>query len=185
MKLRWLLLFIFCAFPLASSAEIFAENSGITGNGYFGVHLSGLRYEESTFNFHEPAGGFRLGYEFADHFGVEGQLATGLHDDSEAGVSYGVDYLVGAYVRGSIFLWDPRARLHALAGVTRGKTSTTSLGLTTTETHTEPSFGLGLELYADSRNGFSFEFMRYLDGENDGGDNFNIDTFNLGYIHRF
>ena len=184
MKLRWLLLFIFCAFPLTSSAEIFAENSGITGNWFFGVQFSGLGYEEPGLDFQEPGGGLRLGYELFDHVGVEGHFVAGLHNDDIGGIAYGVDYVTGVFVRGSIFLWDPRARLYVLGGVSRAKVSRTAFGLTTSNTFTEPSYGVGLEFYGNSRNAVSLEFLRYLDGD-EGGVNFEVDAFNLGYIHRF
>ena len=188
MKLRWLLLFVFGSFPLVSNAELFADSSGISGNGYIGVHLSGLRYEQSNgYNMHEPALGIRGGYEIANHFALEGQLTTGLHDDEIAGiVTVGVDYLAGLYLRGNIFLWDPRARLYVLAGATHGKITEEVIGSTAADTkkETDPSYGLGFEFYGDARNAVSIEFMRYLKGDNDGV-NYNLDTFNLGYVHRF
>lgn len=188
MKLRWLLLFVFSSFPLVSNAEVFANSSGISGNAYFGVHFSGLRYEQSNgYNMHESAMGFRGGYEIADHFGLEGQLITGLHDDEIAGtVTVGVDYLAGLYLRGNIFLWDPRARLYVLAGATRGKITEEVIGSTSSATkkETDPSYGLGFEFYGDEHNAVSIEFMRYLKGDDDNID-YNLDTFNLGYVHRF
>jgi hypothetical protein len=184
MKLRWLLLFVFGAFPLASSAEIFAENSGITGNWYLGVQVSGLDYEEPGLDFQEPATALRFGFELFDHFAFEGHFGAGLHDDTIGGTAYGVDYYTGLYLRGNIFLWDPRARLYALAGISRAKISRTAFGLTTSTTYTDPSYGVGLEFYGNPRNAINLEFMRYIDGD-DGGVNYDINTLSLGYIHRF
>jgi opacity protein-like surface antigen len=185
MKLRWFLLCVFSFFPLASQGEIFADSSGISGNGYVGIHYSGLRYEEDTsFKAHQPGAIFRVGYEIGDYLGVEGQLGSGLHDDNINGVSIGVDYLASIYLRGSIFLWDPQARLYGLVGVTRGKVTAKAFGLSSSLTDTEMSYGIGVELYGNSRNAFSLEFMRYLDGE-DNGVNYTVDAFNIGYIHRF
>jgi hypothetical protein len=197
MKLRWLLLFIFSSFPLISSAEIFAESAGISGNAYVGIHFSGMRYEQGDgYNVHQSMIGLRGGYEIANHFGIEGQLSTGLQDDEFANptlldpnrvVTVGVDYLAGLYLRGSIFLWDPRARLYGLAGVTRGKITQDVIGSTITETkdQTDPSYGFGFEFYGDERNAVSIEFMRYLKGDDSNGINYNLDAFNLGYVHRF
>lgn len=185
MKLRWFLLSIFCSFPLVSNAEIFADSSGISGKSYFGVHYSFLNYErEGGFDAQHQALGLRVGHEFIDYLGVEGQFLGGLRDDDIAGYRFGVDYLAGAYVRGNMFLWDSRARLYGLLGMAYGKSSGSQFGISTSSTDTGLSYGMGVEFYGDSRNAVSLELMRYLDGE-DNGVNFDIDAFNIGYIHRF
>jgi hypothetical protein len=188
MKLRWLLLFVFSSFPLVSNAELFADSAGISGNAYFGVQLSGVRYEQDNgYNMHQPAFGLRFGYEVANHIGLEGQLATGIQDDEIGGVATnGVDYMTGLYLRGSMFLWDPRARLSLLAGVTHAKITQKVIGtlISDTKKETDPSYGIGFEFYGDERNGVSLEFMRYLKGDRD-NTKYNLDTFNIGYIHRF
>ena len=185
MKLRWSLLFLMSLLPLAAQAEIFADESGISGNGYFGVNLSGLRYEDDFDDFHEVGAGLRLGYEFNNYLAVEGHLGAGLTNDTLAGyIDIGVDYLAGIYLRGNIFLWDPQARLYGLIGMTRGKITAEAFGISDTLKDTEMGYGIGVELFGDSRNAINLELMRYMDGEYQ-GDDYNIDAFNLGYPHRF
>ncbi len=185
MKLRWSLLFLMACFPLTSNAEVFADSSGISGNSYFGVFVSGLRYEEDAFDAHEVGAGLRLGYEFNNYFAVEGHVTAGLTNDEVFGVmDIGVDYLASAYLRGNIFLWDPQARLYGLIGVTHGKITAEAFGISDSLTDTEMSYGLGFELYGNSRNAINLEFIRYMDGEDDGVD-YDVDAFNLGYTHRF
>ena len=184
MKFRWSFLFLLFLIPLSAQAEIFAESSGITGSNYFGVQLSGLRYTQDDFNTNESALGLRVGHEFGNYLAVEGHAVAGLENDSSRGVEISMDYLVGIYVRGNMFLWDPRARLYALAGVTHGKITTLAFGLTDRTTDTELGFGFGFEFYGDKRNAVNLEFMRYLDGDEDGV-NYEIDAFSLGYTHRF
>lgn len=185
MKLRWSLLFLALLFPISASAEIFAESSGISGNSYFGVNLQGLRYsEDPEFNAHETGLGFRLGREFGNYLAVEGHVGIGLDNDTSMGVEVGVDYLAGVYLRGNMFLWDPRARVYGLVGVTYGKVTSLAFGLSDTNTDTEMGYGIGFEFYGDSRNAINLEFMRYMDGEED-GDDYELDAFNLGYTHRF
>jgi len=185
MKLRWSLLFLVACFPLTSNAEVFADSSGISGNAYFGVHMGGLRYEEDNFDAHEVGAGMRLGYEFNDYFGLEGQVNAGLTNDDVFGVGdIGIDYLASLFVRGNLFLWSPQARLYGLIGVTHGKITAEAFGISDSLTDTEMSYGLGVELYGNSRNAVNLEVIRYMDGEDDGID-YNVDAFNLGYIHRF
>lgn len=184
MKLRWSFLFLLFLIPLNAQAEIFAENSGISGSNYFGVQLSGLRFNEDEFNTHESAVSMRVGREFGNYLAVEGHAVAGLENDTSQGVEVSIDYLVGVYLRGNMFLWDPRARLYAMAGVTHGKITATAFSLTDKTTDTELGYGFGFEFYGDKRNGVNIEFMRYMDGDED-GDNYEVDSISLGYIHRF
>lgn len=184
MKLRWSLLFLALLLPLTANAEIFAESSGISGSNYFGVNLQGLRFSEDDFNINETGFGLRVGHEFGNYLAVEGQAAAGLDNDTSMGIEVGIDYLVGIYLRGNMFLWDPRARLYGLVGVTRGKITAEAFGLSDSMTDTEMSYGIGFEFYGDERNAVNLEFMRYMDGEDDGVD-YEVDAFNLGYTHRF
>jgi hypothetical protein len=186
MKLRWSFLFLLFLLPLTSQAEIFAESSGISGNRYFGINLSALRYQEGDADAHEPAIGARYGYSFSDYLAVEGHVAAGLENDviQDDNVVVGVDYLAGIYVRGNLFLWDPRARLYGLIGITHGKITIEAFNVEDKTTDTELSFGVGFELYGDSRNALNIEAMRYLDGEKDDA-SYEVDAFTLGYTHRF
>lgn len=187
MKFRWSLLFLVLFFPFAAHAEVFADSSGISGNNYFGVNLSGLRYSEqdSEVDTHETGLGLRFGHGFGDYLAVEGHAVAGLDDDVIlGGLRIGIDYLLGVYLRGNMFLWDPRARLYGLVGVTRGKLTAEALGLTDTLTDTEMSYGVGFEFYGDDRNAINLEYMRYLDGEDNGFD-YDVDAFSIGYTHRF
>ncbi len=185
MKLRWSLLFLLACLPLTSNAEVFADSSGISGKAYFGVHAGGLRYEEEDYDANEVGAGLRVGYEFNNYFGLEGQLNAGLTNDDMFGVgSIGVDYLASFFVRGNIFLWDSKTRLYGLLGVTHGKITAEAYGISDSLTDTEMSYGLGIEFYGNSRNAINLEVIRYMDGEDHGFD-YNVDGFNIGYIHRF
>jgi len=185
MILRWSFIFLAFLLPLSAQAEIFAEGSGISGSNYFGVSLLGLNYSEDDFDVNETGASLKLGHEFGNYFAVEGHAVAGLENDSSLGVEISIDYLAGIYVRGNIFLWDPRARLYGLVGVTTGKiVAEEELGPSDTLTDTELGYGLGFEFYGDSRNAVNLEFMRYMDGK-DGGVDYEVEAFSLGYTHRF
>lgn len=184
MKLRWSFLFLAFLLPINANAEVFAESSGISGDSYFGVNLTGLRYTEDDFNINENGLGFRFGHSFGNYLALEGHAVAGLNNDTSMGIEVGIDYLAGVYVRGNMFLWDPRARLYGLVGITRGKITAEAFGLSDSVTDTEMGYGVGFEFYGDNRNAVNLEFMRYMDGEDDGVD-YEVDAFNLGYTHRF
>jgi hypothetical protein len=184
MILRWSFIFLAFLLPLSAQAEIFAEGSGISESNYFGISLLGLNYSEEDFDVSETGASVRLGHEFSNYFALEGHVVAGLEDDSSLGLEISIDYLAGIYLRGNIFLWDPRARLYGLVGVTTGKVSAEAFGLSDTLTDTELGYGLGFEFYADDRNAVNLEFMRYMDGEDSGFD-YEIEAFSLGYTHRF
>jgi hypothetical protein len=116
---------------------------------------------------------------------LEGHAAFGLEDDTVAGVlDVSIDYLLGFYARGNIFLWSPRARLYGLIGLTHGKLSADISGNSDDQTNTELGYGAGIELFGNGSNGITLEFMRYMDGEDNNVD-FNIDSVSIGYTHRF
>ena len=110
------------------------------GIGPVGVNLQALRYStDPEFNTHESGLGLRLGREFGNYLAVEGHVGIGLDNDTSAGVEVGIDYLAGIYLRGNMFLWDPRARLYGLVGVTHGKTTSEAFGLSDTTTDKDRS----------------------------------------------
>jgi hypothetical protein len=185
MNVKQIILSSLFLFPMMANAEIFADSSGIEASNYFGISFLGIKYEEDALDFHETGMALRLGHEFNSYFGIEGRLGTGLTDDKKFGfMDIGVDSIVGIYARGSIFLWSPRARLYALVGATRGKITAEAFGLSDTLTDTEIGFGLGVEMYGNSRNAINLELMRYMDGEDEGVD-YTLDAFSIGYVHRF
>jgi len=185
MNVKHIILSALFLFPMVADAEIFADNSEIEGSNYFGINFLGLKYEEDALDFHETGAALRLGHEFNSYFAIEGQIGAGLTDDKLFGVvDIGVDYLVGLYARANVFLWSPSARLYALVGVTHGKITAEAFGISDTLRDTELGYGVGVELYGNSRNAINLELMRYMDGEDDGFD-YTVDAFSIGYIHRF
>lgn len=185
MNVKQIILISSMLLPLNAYSAVFADASGIDGSNYFGVSALGIRYHEDLVDFHDT--GFALigGHEFNDYFGVEGRVGTGLTGDKISGiVDVGVDYLVSIFARASIFLWDPHARLYVLAGMTHGKLTAEAFGLSSSLTDSELGYGLGFEFFGDNRNAVNLEFIRYIDGEDQGID-YNVDAFSIGYTHRF
>ena len=191
MKFKYLLASSLLFTPLLSQADVlFAENSGIEGKNYVGIHASFMNYHEddpSDFEFEVEGGAIRVGHEFNNYFAIEGQAGL-TNEDEYSGVDTGIDYFVGLYARGNLFLFDPKARVYGLIGVTHAKFTATldtdHFSTSESDTDTALAYGLGVELYLDSRNGLNLELMRYMDGSEDDID-YTLDSFNIGYIHRF
>lgn len=190
MKFKYLILSLFLSFPIYSEAnEWFADSSGIEGKNYVGIHASFMDYQEdqTNFEFEVEGGALRVGHEFNNYFAIEAQAGL-TNDDDYLGIDTGIEYFVGIYARGNLFLFDPKARIYGLIGVTHAK-FTAQLNLdhysdSVSDTDTALAYGVGVEIYGNSRNGVNLEYMRYMDGSENDID-YTLDSINVGYIHRF
>lgn len=191
MKFKSLLVSSVLLFPFHSQADVlFADSSGIEGNNYIGIHASLMDYQEDNttgYEFEVEGGAIRVGHEFNNYLAIEGQIGL-TNDDEYLGVDTGIDYFVGLYARGNLFLFNPSARVYGLIGVTHAKfTATLSddhFSISDSESDTALAYGVGIEFYGNSRNGINLELMRYMDGKENDID-YTLDAVNLGYIHRF
>ncbi|MCU7929188.1 MAG: porin family protein [Candidatus Thiodiazotropha sp. (ex Codakia rugifera)] len=163
-------------------AEWFADSSGIEGSNYFGLIVASPQYKEDDSNADFRGAGLILrgGHEFNDFFAVEGHLGL-FSEDTINGDTHQIDYLASIFARGNLFLFDSRARVYALGGLTRfsgdvpgfNGVDETSLG-----------YGLGIELYGHERNALTLEWIRYADDDIRNVD-YKVESINLGYLHRF
>ena len=191
MKLKYLLIFFSLAFPLNSQADVwFADNSGIAGGNYLGIHATFMDYQEDDttgYEFKVEGGALRIGHEFNDYLAIEGQAGLS-NSDNDSGIDTSIEYFVGLYARGNLFLFDPRARIYGLVGVTHAQftaeVNEDHFRISDSETDTALAYGIGVEVYGNNRNGVNLEYMRYMDGSENGVD-YTLDAFNIGYIYRF
>lgn len=163
-------------------AEVFAESSGIEGNNYFGVIVASPQYKEddSSTDFRGTGLIARGGREFTKYFAVEGHFGV-FSGDTVNGNDYQIDYMASIFARGNLYLFDSRARVYALGGITR---LTGDVPGFTGVNDTALAIGLGLELYGNERNAITLEWMRYADGDIHDVD-YKLESVNLGYLHRF
>jgi opacity protein-like surface antigen len=157
-------------------------------NAFFGIEVGQMELDpDDGENFEFPAGTGRVGYHFTDWLGVEGRAGfTG--EDGVGDVDVRIPYFVSALARVGWLPADRGFGVYGLAGVTQAKfeASTDFFGIEVGNDETDDgfSFGGGVELYFDERNGLNVEYMRYLDGELDGVD-YELNHIGVGYVRRF
>jgi hypothetical protein len=166
---------------MLAQAEVFADSTGYKGNNYFGVMVATPRFEfEGSSDSFRGTGMFvRAGREFFKYIGVEGHFGI-FSSDTVNGQQYQIKYMGSVFGRGSIFVFDERARAYALLGATYFSADVP--GYKASEF--APAFGLGFELYGDDRDAVSLEWIRYAD-EDIHNQDYTVESVNLGYIHRF
>lgn len=127
----------------------------------------------------------RLGYEFGKYLSVEGRLMASDSDAFSDGTSLEVSYLGNLSAKLNIPFGDEkRVNLYGLVGYTTWKWTATQGNLTAHDTDDGVSYGVGVDLFADSINALNFEVIRYVDSSI-GGVDYTLDSANVGYVRRF
>lgn len=124
--------------------------------------------------------GLRLrgGVQFNDYFAVEGHLGTG-GSDTNRGVEFELDHVVGAYAKGILPLGD-QFRLYGLAGVSEMEGSFTVGPFEGSERETDFSYGAGAEFDLTPNLAVGADYMRYLDQDDN-----TFDAASVGLTYRF
>ncbi len=166
---------------MLAQAEIFADSTGYEGKNYFGVMVASPRFEfdRSGDGFRGTGMFVRLGRDFVKYFGMEGHFGI-FSSDTVNDERYQIEYLGSLFIRGSLFMFDDRARAYALLGTTYFSADVPGYNAS----EFAPAFGLGFELYGDERDAVSLEWIRYAD-EDIHNQDYTVESINLGYIHRF
>lgn len=186
MKLSHVVLSLSLLFPLFAEAnEWFADSSEIEDKNYVGIQVASAGFDEGIGDTHGLI--LKVGHEFNNYLAIEGHLGS-YTSEQLSGFSDGdkirVEYVAGIYGRGNLFIFDPSARIYGLIGVTYSSVSVKVSGVSESAQEAELSYGIGIELYGNSRNGINLELIRYSDGRINDLD-YTFDSMNLGYIHRF
>jgi hypothetical protein len=128
----------------------------------------------------------RLGVEFNKFLSVEGRLMASGDDTWPGDISTEVTYLGNASVKVNIpFGGVRRVNVYGLVGYSTWKFTSDDSGQTSTFTDNGPSYGGGIDLFADGINGLNFEWIRFGDEKDDAGVEYTLDTVSIGYVRRF
>ena len=126
----------------------------------------------------------RLGARLHPYFGVEGELAFGVNDDSvniAPGVSADVELENQAAIYGVGFLpLSPNADLYARLGYGTSEVKASAGGASASADGQSWNYGVGGQYFFDGVNGVRADWTRY-DFEDDG----EADVWQVGYVRKF
>jgi len=161
------LIFFSCLLILVFVRSSFAEGHV---RPYFSTGLCFVEYEFTGGSFNPTAISFIAGDEFSQNIAAEWRFYTGLEDDSADNV--GVDYFLGAYVRGMIAVG--RVKPYLIAGLSAGEL--TSKAPNDLRKHDSGfSYGLGADFIFSEKVVMNLEYLQ-LTKKTD----FEFSTFSLG-----
>ncbi len=167
MKIKTLLVTAFAVSTLFISGLSLAEDT--TKGMYMGVSAGSLdddyTYSTTEDTLHFITGAGLLGYNFNQHFALEGRLGLGLQKDEIAGREFNIDSCVSILVKGSIPI--DGGTVYALAGLSNIKYTAeyTYLGTAYSESEDESdiSFGVGAELPVYTNGMLGIEYLKLID----------------------
>jgi outer membrane immunogenic protein len=145
-------------------------NLGYAGSNVDGVDLGALQA--------------RLGARFGPHFGVEGELATGIDNDKTyvAGVPVKVDLEHQVAVYGVGFLpVSPNVDLFARVGYGNTKLKASAAGTSASDDGDSWNYGVGGQYSFDGKNGVRADYTRY-DFQ---GSSTNANVWAVSYVRKF
>lgn len=144
---------------------------------------------------HADAGDFdlgaiqgRLGAKFTPYFGVEGELAFGVKDDTyRPPVSIGaspidveLNHSVAVYGVGFLPI-NPNADLFARVGYGSTAVEASAAGISSKADGESWNYGVGGRYFLDAKNGFRADYTRQ-EFQDDGGA---ADVWSVGYVRKF
>lgn len=140
-------------------------------NTYFNVGVK--TYEFDTYNLMG-----RLGYNFNENFGIEGEGSIGVIGEEEDGIDVDTKWDLGAYLVGRVEV-SPQVELFARAGYTTVEVDIEGFGESVSENFDGFAVGGGLQYNYDSVNAVR---LGYTYNE---GDDLGADVIDLSYVRKF
>lgn len=167
---------------IAIAAPAFAQDATSPNTGVYG-NLGYANFGQSDLDLDAVQG--RLGYRFNNYLGVEGELATGLGNDSMS-IAPGVDaktklkHQEAIYGVGFLPL-TPQLDLIGRVGYGNTKVRTKVAGISDSDNEQSWNFGAGAQYHFDGKNGIRADYTRQ-EYEDDAG---HADVWSIGYNRRF
>jgi len=117
---------------------------------------------------------------------LEAKLSTAMRGNRRtAKVQVQIPYVAATLAKVNMLpLAGRKFGIYGLAGYVNSKPSLSYLGKPVTKGEYGLSFGAGIELLDDERNGFSLELVRHVE-ESFGAQRENVDRIGVGYVRRF
>ncbi len=124
----------------------------------------------------------RVGYNFAQYFGVEGEGSFGVSDSSDSGIDTGINYSIAGFGVARMPLGE-QFSVFGRVGYHSTEAEGSGFGVTVTQTFDGIAFGGGVEFMLDEKNGFRAEYTNF-DGSVAGVGG-SVDTFSASYVRKF
>lgn len=162
------------AIPAAASAQDSAATQVYGSVGY--SHASFDEVKLGAIN-------SRLGVRFGQYFGVEGEAAFGVKDDSinVSGTDVGVELNNSFAAYGVAFLpVAPNFEVFARVGYGTSEIEASAGGFSASADGGSWNYGLGGQYFFDDSNGFRADYTRH---DFEGGDDANV--WSIGYVRKF
>lgn len=164
-------------------AGLFVSCAASAVEPYAGVSYVRATYDEAGIpEFNPDALAVRFGAEFNPNLAVEGRIGFGLGDDSQSvfgvDVDLEIDNFYGAYVRA--MLPTGSVTPYLLLGYTHGKLTASALGTSASESDSDASYGVGVDLFATKTTAINVEYAKLFEG-----DGYEVDGISLGVAFKF
>ncbi len=155
---------------------------GVVGVAHAGEGQAYVNVGVDSLEFDAYGIGGKVGYQFADYFGVEAQGSVGIIDDEQTigavTADVGYDYLLGGFAVATLPLEDG-FELLGRVGYYYTELSAEGAGVTVTDDADGFAAGVGAQFMWDDANGIRADYT-YLDGN--GG---HADSVSLAYVRKF
>lgn len=134
---------------------------------YVGLNYS--QYEltnNATTSTLNPTGAtVRAGIDFTSFLAVEARAGVGVNSDQRGPAEFDLDRLYGGYLKLSVPIAG-MLKPYAIAGYSEMRGKASVLGVSTTDTYSDESYGVGADASIAGVIGLNVEYMRYLDENN-------------------
>ena len=158
-------LFLLCG--VASTQSQAAAGDQYGGFGYAAVDYS-VGNSQETVDYSLGVLYGKYGTWFTDNVAGEFRLGFGVSDDTVAGdVKLNLDNFVGGYIRAGASS-DSAVAPYVIGGYTRAKASLKGGGGEISDSDTDISFGVGVDIATSPDSSINVEYMNYYDEEEDG-----------------
>ena len=158
---------------VASAISAFAVSAQAQDSSVY-INAGVQTYEFDTYNI---VG--RLGYNFTENFGVEGEGSFGISGDEIDGVDVDTDWSLGAYLVGR-YPVSEQFDLFVRGGYTAVRVEAEGFGDSFEDTVDGFAIGGGIQYNFDANNGVRLGYTY-----NDGDDGFEADVIDVVYVRKF
>ena len=154
---------------VVATAVLLMSSEAMAVNAYVGAQYSGFFYKESGFEVATPSGlTLRGGVDLNEYFAIEGRVGTGLktgtisetYNGQDFDFNIDIDSFSGIY--GVVKANNDVFGLYAMIGRSKVSVTASVLDVSSSDSASSPSFGVGMSVVGGNNASLNLEYMRYL-----------------------